>query len=75
MTERQELLVDRDRMYALTRDGAGDLYLEVVSGGIAMENVVVKLNDYEAGQYVKDGKPFLDRLALDIARNREKYLR
>ena len=72
MTTRRELLVDRRRMYALTADSA-NMYLEVAFGGIAMENVVVRLTEEEIGAYRQHGKEYLDELAHRIATSRGEY--
>ena len=41
--KRTELIVDKQRMYALTKNTDGRLYLEVVTNGFAMENIVAGL--------------------------------
>ncbi len=70
---RQELLVDQERMYALTRDAEGHLYIEVVCGGFAMENIVISLSAEEESKYRKQGKSFLDGFSLEICRSLDSY--
>lgn len=60
-------------MYAFTKDEADQFFLEVVTGGVAMETIVVPLNKEEMMSYSERGKPFLDDLALDVCRETEKY--
>jgi hypothetical protein len=71
---REELLVDQDRMYALTRDSDGNLYLEVVCGGFAMENVVIPLTQDETREFERQGKSFLDALSLRICKDPSSYV-
>lgn len=73
MALRNEIFVDQDKMYALTSDDTGQLYLEVVCGGVAMENVVVALNSEEKQRYQSSGKDFLDEMAVRIQHSREQY--
>lgn len=73
MSRRREVLVDQDRMYALTKTRDGRLYLEVVIGGIAMENLVLPLDEEEMARYTEEGKTFLDGLAAKIARAPSGY--
>ena len=70
---RKEIFVDKDQMYALTVDKKGKYYIEVVCGGMAMENLVIPLNDEEIENYQLRGKSFLDDLSWDICKNRKKY--
>jgi hypothetical protein len=70
---RKELLADRDRMYVLTEDAIGQLYLEVVVGGIAMYTVDVALSKEEAAAYIDGGKAELDNLAYKICKNPEAF--
>ena len=64
--KREDVLVDQGKMYALTKDRAGQLFLEVVVGGFAMENVVIPLSNEEQTAYETQGKPMLDDLAFDL---------
>ena len=73
MCERQEVLIDHDRQYVLTADAAGQLYLAVCSGGIAVETVVLALSKSERDQFMVEGKRALDRLALRLAKQRSHY--
>jgi hypothetical protein len=68
MTNRKELLVDREHLYALTTDQDGRLFLEVTTGSIGWENLVVPLNQEEVQCYSKQGKPYLDSLALRVSK-------
>ncbi len=70
---RNEIFVDREQMYALTKDEEGKYYIEVVCGGIAMENVIVMLTNEEILSYQKEGKTFLDDLSWEICKNRKKF--
>ncbi len=71
--KRKEVLVDRDRMYALTEDASGKLFIEVVVGGFAMENLVIPLTADEQLCYRSNGKPVLDDLAYNICKEPEKF--
>jgi len=71
--KRKEIIVDRDRMYALTKDKRGGLFLEVVCGGFAMENVVVRLSPDERRELESRGKEVLDDLALRVVKDRTAF--
>lgn len=73
MVLRNEIFVDQDKMYALTIDETGQLYLEVVCGGVAMENVVVALISEEKRRYQSSGKDFLGEMAVRIRHSREQF--
>jgi len=73
MSDRTELLVSQERMYALTVDEDGVKYLEVVCGGFAMENVAVRLTDEEVSAYERKGRLFLDTLASKVAKQRSFF--
>jgi hypothetical protein len=60
-------------MYKLTQDEEGILHLEVVCGGIFEYMVDVILNDYEIDRYQSQGRDFLDNMAYDVCKNRQKY--
>ena len=60
-------------MYALTSDEDGQLYLEVMTGGFAMENLVLPLSPSEEALYQANGKPALDHLAKKILKNRREF--
>jgi hypothetical protein len=68
MQKRKDILVDHGKMYALTQSADDILYIEVMVGGFAMENYIIPLTQEEQQQYDEEGKDFLDRLALDIAK-------
>ena len=72
-TERSEVLVDSERLYALTSDSQGALYLEVLRGAMAMENLVLPLSSEEKAQYRERGKPALDDLARQVLKNRSGF--
>lgn len=71
--KRKEIFVDKEQMYALTKDKKGTYYLEVVCGGIAMENVIVILSDEEVLSYQTEGKTVLDDLSWEICKDRKKF--
>ncbi len=73
MEARRELLVNRDLMYALTEDRPGQLFLEVLCGGFAMENVILPLSQEERDAYAKVGKEVLDDLARRVAKERRRF--
>lgn len=68
MTDRSQVFVDRERWYSLSVDDRGRLFLEVATGGSAIEEVTVELSDEQMKEYEQRGKSFLDVLALKIAR-------
>ncbi len=70
---RQEVIVDDERMYALTRDAQGQLFIEVVCGGFAMENVVVPLNAAEEMEFKRRGKTYLDDLSLKVCKSPDAF--
>ena len=72
-TKREEILVDREKLYALTRNHGGQLFLEVVVGGFAMENLVIPLTAEECQGYEKAGKEALDELAYRICKETETF--
>jgi hypothetical protein len=71
--KREEVIVDRDRMYALTRGTEGRLFMEVVVGGFAMENLVIPLLDSELRDYQHSGKVAMDELARQICKDTEAF--
>lgn len=73
MCGRKDVLIDRDRQYVLTDDAAGQLNLEVCSGGIAVETFVRALSKRERDPFMVEGKSALDRLALRLAKQRSQY--
>jgi len=73
MSQRTELLVSQEHMYALTEDEEGAKFLEVVCGGVAMENVVVRLTDQELSAYESEGRQSLGRLARKVAKQRSSF--
>ncbi len=66
-------MIDRDLMYALTEDRCGQLFLEVLCGGFAMENVVLPLSQEERAAYESAGKTVLDDLARRVAKDRRRF--
>ena len=60
-------------MYALTCDSSGQLYLEVIQGGFAMENVVMPLSSEETRDYEERGKGVLDDLAFRILKQKSRF--
>jgi len=71
--KREEVIVDREKMYAITSDLEGRLYMEVVVGGFAMESLVIPLSDQELSDYKKEGKPAMDELAYRICKEPEIF--
>ena len=69
----RDLLVDRERMYRLFEADDGRLRLGVLCGGIAMYEIAFDLSDDEVVQYRSEGKAFLDSLAIEAARDPEKF--
>nr|WP_217917091.1 MULTISPECIES: hypothetical protein [unclassified Myxococcus] len=53
-------------MYRLVRSAEGALFLDVVVGGIAQFTVRVVLTAQEAEAYGRLGRPYADRLAMDV---------
>ena len=74
MAFRKQLLIDQPNMYKLTTDDVGTLYMEVICGGFAMENIVVPLNSEEVSRYNESGKDFLDEMAVRIRHRRDQYI-
>jgi hypothetical protein len=72
-SRRQELLVDPKLMYALTQSPDGQMYLEVLAGGFAMENLVLPLCSEEVEDYQRLGKSALDELALRLVKQRPRF--
>lgn len=70
---RKTVLKDQDKMYLLSEDEDGRLYLEVVTGGFAMEHLVLPLTENEHAQYREVGKPFVDNLSYRMLKNRKKF--
>jgi hypothetical protein len=60
-------------MYALTQSKAGHFFLEVVVGGIAMENLIVPLTEDEEAAYKSNGKSELDNLACEICKEPDLF--
>jgi hypothetical protein len=70
---RNDVFVDQEHLYALTKDDAGGLYLEVACGGFAMYNLVIPLSQEEVADYQIDGKMSLDKLANRVTGNPSKF--
>ena len=71
---RKDIFIDQANMYSFSQDENGDFYLEVVSGGFAMEHLVMKLNKDELDRYSEIGKSYLDSLSIEVVRNKLNYL-
>ena len=71
--DRTPIVVDDQRMYALTKNDANQFFLEVVVGGMAMETLVIPLNEVEVASYAEQGKRFLDSLAVDVCRSTQEF--
>ncbi|MEZ6046259.1 MAG: hypothetical protein R3C11_11960 [Planctomycetaceae bacterium] len=68
-----EILRNDLKMYSLYRDHKGDYYLRSLCGGVAMYEVCLPLNDEETDYFQREGEWFLDRLAIQVCKYREKY--
>ena len=60
-------------MYALTKDEYGKLFMEVVVGGFAMENLVIPLSEEEELKYRTNGKSELNSLAHAICQDLKTF--
>ena len=67
------LLKDDRRMYSLLEDPSGSLHMEVIVGGVVMDEVRFGLNTDEALRFLAEGKEYLDDLALRVCRNPAQY--
>jgi len=65
----EQVLIQSPLMYRLVRAGDGTLFLDVVVGGIAQFTVRVLLTAQEAEAYARLGRPYADRLAMDVMAN------
>lgn len=57
----------------LTRDEHGEHFLSVVVGGIGQMLITIALTAEELGYYREYGDYYVEKLALDICRNPEKF--
>lgn len=71
MSERN-LVVDREEMYRLFQDEGG-LGLGVLSGGIGMYEIKIRLNEEERRAYEEQGRGFLEELSKEVRRERENF--
>lgn len=71
--KRIELLVDQQKMFALTQDPDGSLFLEVATGGFAMENLVIRLTEEESRKYREEGRAYLNELAYEVQKNTSRF--
>ncbi|NVJ07007.1 hypothetical protein HUW63_17360 [Myxococcus sp. AM001] len=62
----EQVLIQSPLMYRLVRSAEGALFLDVVVGGIAQFTVRVVLTAQEADAYGRLGRPYADRLAMDV---------
>ncbi|NVI97354.1 hypothetical protein HV824_04370 [Myxococcus sp. AM009] len=62
----EQVLIQSPLMYRLVRSAEGALFLDVVVGGIAQFTVRVVLTAQEAEAYGRLGRPYADRLAMDV---------
>ena len=69
----KEILRDSERMYSLICTDAGDLYIEVVTGGFAMDICKMFLTAEEIRQFEEEGKDYLDDLAYRVSRQENAY--
>lgn len=61
-------LISQEHQFALTEDGGGGLFLEVLCGGFAMYEIEMKLSDEEIERFRAAGVDFLASLAGEIRR-------
>ncbi|QIF03622.1 hypothetical protein [Roseimicrobium sp. ORNL1] len=71
--KRKQLLIDHGRMYLLSQDEAGQLFLEVMVGGLGMMNYVIPLTEEEVAKYRANGKEELDLIALKVCKDWGDY--
>lgn len=71
--ERTRLLVDQQKMYALSQNEDGRYFIEVVVGGFTMEELVIPLSSEELSQYQSRGKVALDELSHRICKETTAY--
>ncbi|NOK00294.1 MULTISPECIES: hypothetical protein [unclassified Myxococcus] len=62
----EQVLIQSPLMYRLVRSAEGVLFLDVVVGGIAQFTVRVVLTAQEVEAYGRLGRPYADRLAMDV---------
>lgn len=61
------IILNQDKGYSLNEEiSSGDLYIEVLVGGVGMYEVSHKLSNEEIDQYKGRGQAYLDELALNI---------
>ncbi|MCA9680852.1 MAG: hypothetical protein KC431_24115 [Myxococcales bacterium] len=65
----EQVLHQSPMLYRLLREAGGDLAIEVVVGGIAMDEVRVRLEPDEVAAWEREGSRFSDRLAAQITAN------
>lgn len=66
-------LVSKHYDYTLYHDGAGNYFLEVLSGGIATVMYLLRLNQDEVRCYQADGNDFIEQLARSVSKYPSKY--
>lgn len=73
MKVKKTILKDHQRMYSLFLTERNEICFGVCCGGFAMEMIFILLSESEVKEYDAHGKPFLDRLALNICKDRACY--
>jgi len=71
--KRKDIIVDHERMYSVTSDGEGQLFLEIVYGGFAMDILIMPLSREEVLEFEARGKPALDDLRLRVLKDRARF--
>lgn len=59
-------MIDRELMFSLLEDQGGNLYLEIVLGGIMMGSVIFMLSHSETVAFQSEGKQALDHLVTRV---------
>ncbi|WP_338873390.1 hypothetical protein [Myxococcus stipitatus] len=62
----EQVVYQSPLLYRVLREAGGELVIEVVVGGIAMDSVRVRLTEPEAEAFLREGHAFSDKLARDI---------
>ncbi len=69
---RKILIKNVSQLFTLWEED-GVMYLEVVCGGIAMYERVIKLNGTERERYAEIGETYISRLAREIAKHESRF--
>jgi hypothetical protein len=69
----KELIRSDELLYILEEDEQQTLFLGVLCGGVGVYEVRIRLTDEEREEYLAQGRDFLDRLSLDVAKDHERF--